>query len=183
MNFEQVLRALLAEFDRLQSRYAAIGGFALGVLGVPRATADLDFLVHRDDLDTLHDALTRLGYVRRVRTENVSHYQHPDASWGGLDFVHAFRKPSLEMLERAKQVLIFDGTATVRVAQAEDVIGLKVQAMVNNPDRRIWEQADIERLMTVHRERLDWTRILGFYELFELAEEGRELRRRFGYAE
>jgi len=183
VDFEQVLKALLAEFDRLQVRYAAIGGFALGVLGVPRATVDLDFLVHRDDMDTLHGILDRLGYLRRVRTENVSHYDHPDASWGGLDFVHAFRKPSLEMLKRAKQVPIFDGTAAVRVAQPEDVIGLKVQAMVSDPDRRIGEMDDIERLMRLHGERLDWTRVQAFYDLFELGEEGRQMERRFGHAE
>lgn len=183
MDFEQVLKALLAEFDRLRIRYAAIGGFALGVLGVPRATVDLDFLVHRDDLDTLHEILERLGYLRRVRTENVSHYDHRDAAWGALDFVHAFRRASLEMLGRAKEVPIFDGTATVRVAQAEDVIGLKVQAMVNDPGRRSGELHDIERLMRLHGGRLDWARIQAFYELFDLREEGQQMQRRFGHAE
>jgi hypothetical protein len=47
VDFERVLKALLAEFERHRIRYATIGGFAMGVLGVPRATADLDFLVHR----------------------------------------------------------------------------------------------------------------------------------------
>jgi len=183
VDFEQVLKVLLTEFHRLQIRYAAIGGFALGVLGVPRATADLDFLVHREDLDELHEALGRLGYVRRVSTENVSHYDHPDASWGGLDFVHAFRKASLGMLERARAVSVFHGTTTVRVAQPEDVIGLKVQAMVNDPGRRSGEVDDIERLMRLYGARLDWTRILAFYELFELGEEGRQMQRRFGHVQ
>ena len=87
------------------------------------------------------------------------------------------------MLARAKQVSIFDGTATVRVAQAEDVIGLKVQAMVNNPDRRTGELDDIERLMRLYGDRLDWARILAFYELFELREEGRQMQNRFDHAQ
>ena len=102
MDFEHVLTTLLAEFDRLRIRYAAIGGFALGVLGVPRATLDLDFLVHRDDLDKLDTSLTALGYQRFVDTENVSQYRHVDTLWGSVDFVHAFRKFALAMLERAK---------------------------------------------------------------------------------
>ena len=61
MDFERVLKSLLADFDYQQIRYAAIGGFALGVLGIPRATMDLDFLVQRDDLDKLHIVLTTLG--------------------------------------------------------------------------------------------------------------------------
>ncbi len=55
VDFERVLKALLAGFDYQQIRYAAIGGFALGVLGIPRATMDLDFLVQRDDLHKLQE--------------------------------------------------------------------------------------------------------------------------------
>jgi len=87
------------------------------------------------------------------------------------------------MLKRANQVPIFDRAATVRVAQPEDVIGLKVQAMVNDPDRRIGELDDIQRLMRLHGDRLDWTRIQAFYEVFELGEEGQQMQRRFGHAE
>ena len=49
MDFERVLKALLADFARFHIRYATIGGFVLGVLGVARTTMDLDVLVHRDD--------------------------------------------------------------------------------------------------------------------------------------
>lgn len=144
---------------------------------------DLDFLVHRDDLNKLHAVLTGLGYRRVVQTENVSHFEHSEAEWGGLDFVHAFRKASLGMLERAKTVPLFGGTETLRVAQPEDVIGLKVQGMVNNPEHRSRELADIERLMGLHGSKLDWGRIQEFYAIFGLAEEGRQLQRRFEHAQ
>lgn len=154
----------------------------MGVLGVPRATMDLDFLVHRDDLIKLHDLLTALGYQRLAHTENISQYGHHDALWGSVDFVHAFRKASLSMLARAKSYPVFGGKRSVRTADPEDVIGLKVQAMVNDPDRRSQEIADVERLMTVHGAKLDWERIEEFYDLFGLAEEAKGLRKRFGHA-
>ena len=182
MDFEHVLRTLLAEFSRLQIRYAAIGGFAMGVLGVARATMDLDFLVHRDDLDKLHGVLIPLGYQRLVHTENVSQYRHSDRLWGSVDFVHAFRKFSLAMLSRAKSYPVFGGTQTVRVVGPEDVIGLKAQAMVNDPDRRTQELADIERLMALYGQRLDWERIQEYYELFNLGEEAKQLKKRYGHA-
>ena len=182
MDFEHVLSTLLAEFNRLQIRYAAIGGFAMGVLGVPRATMDLDFLVHRDDLDKLHGVLTSFGYQRLVHTENVSQYGHTDGLWGSVDFVHAFRKVALAMLARAKSYPVFAGTQEVRAVDPEDVIGLKVQAMVNDPDRRTQELADIERLMTPYGERLDWERIQEYYDLFNRGEEARQLRKRYGHA-
>ena len=123
---------------------------------------DLDSLVHRDDLDKLHARLTGLGYERLMRTENVSHYRHPAEAWGGVDFIHAFREISLAMLARAKRYKVFGGKQTIRVANPEDVIGLKVQAMVNDPDRKAQEVADIEMLMRLYGAKLDWQRIEDF---------------------
>ena len=183
MDFELVLKTLISEFSRLRIRCAAIGGFALGVLGVPRQTLDLDFLVHRDDLPKLDDALTALGYARLFRSENVSQYRHPDAAWGSVDFIHAFRKISLAMLDRAKDYPALGGRQSLRTAEPEDVIGLKVQAMFNDPERRAQEQNDIERLMAQYGRRLDWNRIEEFYDVFGLAEEAKKLRERFDVAQ
>jgi hypothetical protein len=180
VDFELVLKALLAEFEHHRIRYAAIGGFALGILGGPRATLDLDFLVHRDDLDKLHERLTARGYQRIVHTENVSQYRHPYSLWGSVDFVHAYRKSSLAMLARAKSYPAFGENQKVAVADPEDVIGLKVQAMVNDPDRKPQESADIERLISLFGAKLDWARIEEYYDIFRLREEAERLRERFG---
>ena len=182
MNFERVLEALLAEFAHRHIRYATIGGFALGILGYPRTTIDLDFLVHKDDLNKVHDLLTNLGYQRVVHTENVSQYRHNDDVWGSIDLIHAFRKTSLAMLTRAKSYPVFGAKQNVRVVDPEDVIGLKVQAMVNDPDRKPQESADIERLMSLHGSKLDWKRIQEYYDIFGLGKEARRLRKRFGRA-
>lgn len=140
---------------------------------------DLDFLVHRDDLEKLDKALTDIGYSRVFHSENVSQYRHPETAWGSVDFIHAFRKISLAMLDRAKDYPALGGTQSLRTAQPEDVIGLKVQALFNDPERRVQEQRDIERLMAQYGRRLDWTRIQEFYEVFGLAEEAKKLRERF----
>ena len=183
MNFEQVLRALLSTCEQHRIRYAMIGGFALGVLGVPRATADLDCLVHRDDLEQFDTAMRLLGYQRYIQTENATHYRHPERAWGALDVLHAFRTPSLRMLERAKPYPIFDGTVSVRVLDPEDVIGLKVQAIANNPLRRAQDTADIQSLASRYGASLDWKRIQEYYALFDLQNEGQRLEKEFGHAQ
>lgn len=183
MDFEHVIKTLLAEFERRQIRYSIIGGFAVGALGVLRATRDIDFLVHRDDLPRLDELLTGLGYQRIARTENVSHYAHADPKWGALDFLHAFREISLEMLARAKTISIFEGSVPARIAEPEDVVGFKVQAMANNPRRRSRELADIEQLLELYGKNIDWARVEQFFTLFELQEDFRELKGRFGYAQ
>ena len=77
-----MLRAVLQGFEQRRIRYAALGGFALGALKVPRTTMDVDVLVHRDDLESLRDILNGLGCRQEVQTENVSHYRHADPTWG-----------------------------------------------------------------------------------------------------
>lgn len=183
MDFQQVLPALLEAFRQQPIRYAALGGFALGVLKVPRTTQDLDFLVHRDDLDSLDQVMSRLGYHLVGRTENASRYLHGDSGWGAVDALHAFRTFSLAMLERAQSYPVFDGTVTVKVLQPEDVIGFKVQGMANNPMRVTQDLVDIETLMAYYRHKLDWARIQEYFDLFELGQEGRRLREQFDHAE
>ena len=183
MDFELVLERLITEFSRLQIRCAAIGGFALGVLGTPRQTMDLDFLVHRDDLEKLDGALTHLGYARAYRSENVSQYRHAEAKWGSLDFVHALRKVSLAMLERAKDYPALGGKQKLKTAQPEDLIGLKVQAMFNDPDRGAQERRDIETLMARYGSQLDWDRIQEYYDVFDLTAEAKALREKFDRAQ
>jgi hypothetical protein len=183
VDFERVLKALLSEFDRHQLRYAVIGGFALGALGAERTTKDLDFLVDRDDVDRIYAIMKGLGYLRYAQTANVTHYRHPDAEWVSVDVIHALRKHARDMLARAKLHPIFGNALTIRVADPEDVIGFKVQAIANNPDRRLQEQADIERLMAIYRDRLDWSRIQEYYDLFDMGDEARRLRERFEHAQ
>lgn len=183
MDFERVLKTLLQGLHQQNIRYATLGGFALGVLKVPRTTMDIDVLVHRDDLEALHTILTHLGYHRRAQTENVSHYQHADSAWGGIDILHAFRTFSLAMLERAQSYPIFQGHLTIKALQPEDVIGYKIQGFANNLIRAAKELVDIESLMAYYRDKLDWTRIQEYFDLFELGEQGRQLRKRYGHAE
>ena len=183
MDFEQVLQALLSRFEEQRIRYAVMGGFALGALGVPRATMDMDFLIHRDDLERVHKILGELGYGRLAHMENVSTYVHQESRWGRIDILHAFRTYSLRMLERSRAQPIFAGRQVIKVLEPEDVIGFKVQALANNPIRRKKEEVDIEALMAQLGSRLDWSRIQEYYDLFDLGEEARQLRARFGHAQ
>jgi hypothetical protein len=87
------------------------------------------------------------------------------------------------MLDRAREHRIHGGAGVIRVAEAEDVIGLKVQAMANDPRREAQEIADIESLARRHGGSLDWARVEEYYRVFGLEAEGRALRSRFEHAE
>ena len=168
MDFKLVLERLLTGFQEKDIRYALTGGFALGLWGGSRSTVDLDFLVHREDMDKVHMLMTGLGYEIHHHTENVSQYVSPLARFGGIDFIHAFRDASVEMLKRAVEKEIFSGSMKVRTMIPEDIIGLKLQAVYNNPKREKIDMADIEMLVSVHNRKLDWELLKRYFTIFEM---------------
>jgi hypothetical protein len=179
MDFKMVLEKVLGEFEIRRIRYALMGGFALSLWGVARATVDMDFLVACDDMDKVHDTMSALGYERVYHSENVSQYTSTIAVFGEIDFIHAFRQASLGMLERAEKKEIFGGRRTIRVLVPEDIIGLKVQAIANNPSRTATDLSDIQSLMELHGEKLDWAQIDEYFNLFEMESLAAELKDKY----
>lgn len=60
---QKTLRRITKRLDDLGIRYAVAGGMALFAHGYERFTTDVDILVTRDGLKTIHDRLEGLGYV------------------------------------------------------------------------------------------------------------------------
>ena len=83
------------------------------------------------------------------------------------------------MLERAELKTIFDGEQTIPVILPEDLIGLKIQAINNDPSRTALDMVDIEALMNIFGAKLDWKRIYGYFELFGRQETAAKLRLKY----
>jgi len=179
MDFKLVLERLLNGFQEKGIRYALLGGMALGAWGAPRGTVDVDFLVHLEDMPKVDALMENLGYECRYRTENVSQYMSPLQVFGEVDFLHAFRSPSLSMIQRAEDRKIFDGAVSVKVLKIEDLIGFKVQALANNASRKVSDMSDIESLLALHAATVDWSLIEEYFALFGLDELCKELRRKY----
>jgi len=179
MDFKTVLGLLLKSFQEENVRYALIGGFALGALGVPRATVDIDFLIHRDDLDKIEKIMKVNGYDCAFKSENVSQYISPLKLFGEVDLLHAFRDIAVGMLERAVEKNIFEGKLKIKVLKPEDIIGLKLQAIINDENRITQEFADIESLMGFYKSNLDWRLIEEYFKIFDQEEKFIELKKKF----
>ena len=179
MNFKTVTIRLIEAFMVQRVRYALIGGFALGLWGVHRSTVDIDFLIHRDDLGKVDDIMKALGYELEFSSVNVSQYVSALSIFGEVDFLHAFRETSLRMLEDAVEMDIFDGAYKIRVLRPEDIIGLKVQALNNNPKRREAELSDIFSLIDTQIDNIDWAKIETYFSIFQMEGLFYELRGRF----
>lgn len=178
MEFAAVIEQVIGKLDRADIRYALIGGFAMALRGIQRATIDLDFILMLEDLDKADAVLQESGYTRVFRSENVSHYSGGRPELGRIDILHAFRGPSLSMLERAERISV-TAKASLPVVQVEDLIGLKIQAAKNDPSRLAADWSDIRMLVessSLANRSLDWELILDYLRLFESGGKIDELR-------
>lgn len=170
MNFIKVIEKVTSQLDASGIRYALIGGFAMALRGVQRATVDLDFILMLDDWEKADRIFRNAGYTRAFKNDNVSHYMAKDDALGRIDILHAFRGPTLGMLERAERIEVSEGR-TLPVVQIEDIIGLKVQATVNSPKRATSDWADIRMILETageNGESIDWSLLEDYLSLFEL---------------
>jgi len=180
MDFKAVLKKLIKGFEDNRVSYALIGGFALGIYGVVRATNDLDFLIDKKNAGTLKNFMKQHLYEVIHESENVIQFEHPAVPFGSIDFLYAFRKPSLEMLKRAVEKKMFEETIAMKVLLPEDLIGLKLQALLNQPKRKIFELEDIKNLIAANQKKLNWEIIKKHFELFKLNDLYKELRGSYG---
>lgn len=176
MDFINVTSSVIQELRAAKVRLAAIGGFALGFWGVSRTTTDVDFLLHRDDLSNTKMVLERANYQLFHETKELAQFQSQDRNLGNIDFVLAHRSISLEMLRRSVE---FDvgPDAAISVLQPEDIIGLKIQALHNDPKRTYQDVSDIEALLRERKGKLDLELIASYFELFDKLELFEELKR------
>ncbi|MBF0490566.1 MAG: nucleotidyl transferase AbiEii/AbiGii toxin family protein [Candidatus Omnitrophica bacterium] len=166
MNFEAVIKMVLERFREQKVRCILIGGFALHASGYSRATNDIDFLVHGQDVFKVKQILGNLGYDIVHESKDVLNFIGQLKELGGIDFILAHRKYALSMLERARPFEILQG-CMVNVAVPEDIIGLKLQAMANDPQRKAQDMADIQWLIHTHYKSLDVLLLREYFSLFD----------------
>ena len=175
MDFKSVLSLLLRKFRDENINYALIGGFAVGLWGVGKTTVDIDFLVRREDMNGIDSIMHDAGYECKYSSENVSQYVSPLKVFGEVDFLHAFREASIEMLKRAEEKEIFDEPLKITVLKPEDLIGLKLQAIKNDPLRLRNDMADIESLINIHGRKLDLSLVKKYFQIFDMEDMYKQL--------
>jgi len=143
MSLQDTLNKAHQALFNINIDHAIIGGFALAAHGVVRATQDIDLLIDGSKRADAAKALLAAGFTSIHETSEVSHF----GGAGQLDVLWANRLPTQQMLQSAKIVLNFP----VPVVNAEDLIGLKIQAYKNDPKREFQDKADILALLDRNR--------------------------------
>ena len=78
---------------------------------------------------------------------------------------------------------VFGGSLSLRTLRPEDLVGLKVQALANDPGRERQDLADIDRLAQRFAAEMDWERVREYFALFDRLELYDEIRDAHGHAD
>jgi len=139
-------------------KHALIGGFALAHYGIYRTTQDIDLLVDGKDPEKIKTLFEKEGFKVIHQSEEVLQL----SGIGFVDLLLAKRPMSLAMLDVAEH----SKDLNVYVLKAEDIIGLKIQAINNDSTRENKDLADIQDLIT-SQPQLDWNLIKKYADMFQ----------------
>lgn len=133
--------------DQHKIPHALIGGLALACYGPTRATVNLDLLVRDEDKDKIKTLFLNNGFKLAYESEEVLQF----SGMGYVDVLLARRPISQKILTEANT----NGPEGIYFVRSEDLIGLKIQAYVNDPSRELQDKADIQSLIE-NVETMDW---------------------------
>jgi hypothetical protein len=168
MNLKEVLKTLIAKFHERKIDLILSGGLALSTMNIFRFTKDIDFLVSEESRATVHEIMTDLGYeLQEFSSDEIKSYLSPVKVFGQVDFLLARRKYTKSMMKRAAKKEVFDGEFQVKTLLPEDLIGLKIQAIYNDPETRyLIDAPDIQRLLVLHKDKMDMQLVREYFKIF-----------------
>lgn len=168
MNLKEVLKTLMARFHEQKIDFVLCGGLALSTMNIFRFTNDIDFLVFEETRVSIHEIMTDLGYeLQDFSSDEIVSYLSPVKVFGQVDFLLARRKYTRDMIRRALKKEIFDGEYKVKTLLPEDLIGLKIQAIYNDPKNRyLIDAPDIQRLLALHKDKMDMQLVREYFKIF-----------------
>ena len=112
-----------------------IGGFAVNHYKVSRQTADVDFLITKEDFEKIWDSLKKAGYKESFVQENFAQLESTQLSLRNVDFMFVDRSTLDKILKEAGSLTI-SGQKFV-VPSLNHLIALKLHAIKNNEKNRL----------------------------------------------
>jgi len=126
-----------------------IGGFAVNYYKVTRQTADIDFLITREDFEKIYPELEKEGYKKEYFEETFTRLKSDSMYLMDLDYMFV-DKETLDKISRdAKELTI--AKQKFIVPSLEHLIALKLHSIKNQPKlRKIKDLPDIVNLIKIN---------------------------------
>ncbi len=126
-----------------------IGGFAINHYRVTRQTADVDFLITKEDFDKIVVMLEKAGYKKTLLQENFIQLQSSRLSLLDVDFMFVDQKTLTKIMNEGEQLKIVGQTFTV--PSLDHLIALKLHSIKYNSKIRLTKDLpDIINLVRIN---------------------------------
>lgn len=126
-----------------------IGGFAVNHYRVTRQTADVDFLITKQDFDKISGLLEKAGYKKALLEENFAQFQSSRLSLLDVDFMFVDQETFKKIMGEGKKLKIVGQTFTV--PSVHHLIALKLHSIKYNPRIRLTKDLpDIINLIRIN---------------------------------
>ena len=127
-----------------------IGGFAVNHYKVTRQTADIDFLIVKEDFEKISTFLEKAGYKQSLSQENFAQFKSNHLSLMDVDFMFVEHQTLDKILKEGKQVRIAGQPFTVPALN--HLIALKLHSIKYNPKNRLIKDfPDIVNLIKINK--------------------------------
>jgi len=173
MDFQHVLGRVTAHLEAGGRRWAVVGGLAIQLHGLARATQDVDIVTEIEAQPELIAFMESEGYETLYASAGFSNHLHSDPVLGRVDFIYVDRATADRLFAGCQRVPWLG--REVAVPGPEHLIAMKVHAMKNDPSRTFREMADIQHLLS--RPGVDRAQVKHYFERAGLLERFDEILR------
>ena len=126
-----------------------IGGFAINHYRVTRQTANVDFLITKEDFDKISGLLEAAGYKKTLLQENFAQFQSSRLSLLDVDFMFVDKETLRKILKENEKLKIVG--QTFNVPSLHHLIALELHSIKHNPKIRITKDLpDIINLIRIN---------------------------------
>lgn len=112
-----------------------IGGFAVNYYRVTRQTADVDFLITKDDFNKISVLLEKAGYKKDLLQENFAQLKSTQLSLMDVDFMFVDEDTLSKILKESQEIEI--AKQKFLVPSLNHLIALKLHSIKYNPKLRL----------------------------------------------
>ncbi len=127
-----------------------IGGFAINYYRVTRQTADVDFLITKEDFDKIAGLLEKAGYKKALLQENFVQLQSSRLSLLDVDFMFVDQETLKKIKDEGKEITI--ARQKLIVPSLYHLIALKLHSIKFNTKIRLMKDfPDIINLIRINQ--------------------------------
>lgn len=107
-----------------------IGGFAVNYYKVTRQTADIDFLITKEDFEKISGLLKKTGYKKNYAKEVFTRFRSNGLYLLDIDFMFVDKDTLAKIIKNGKRISI--ARQNFIIPSLENLIALKLHSLKNN---------------------------------------------------